>query len=143
MSQETASRWSPPTSHISAAMTPGATNPMCIQTGKTMSDPAHMHWTSDFYLKSRDEMMKLFGELEDAVIAVRHRQRCQVKLEQVRAASKFDVPAEHSTDTYFAHVAGRDSRSAARALKHARAGQLKHDLPTTSSARARDQMSSR
>src|SRR3954465_9443448 len=58
---------------------------MCIQTGKTMSDPAHMHWDHpDFYLKSRDEMMKLFGELEDAVnrpweIA----QRCNVGLEKV------------------------------------------------------------
>ena len=40
---------------------------MCIQTGKTMSDPDRMHWDHpDFYLKSRDEMMELFGELEDA-----------------------------------------------------------------------------
>ncbi len=40
---------------------------MCIQTGKTMSDPARMHWDHpDFYLKSRAEMMQLFGELEEA-----------------------------------------------------------------------------
>jgi len=33
-----------------------------------MSDPNRMHWNSpDFYLKSRDEMMELFGELEDAL----------------------------------------------------------------------------
>src|SRR5262249_60370316 len=57
---------------------------MCIQTGKTMSDPARMHWDHpDFYVKSRDEMMKLFGELEEAVdrpwgVA----QRGQVKVEQ-------------------------------------------------------------
>ena len=31
---------------------------MCIQTGKTMTDPARMHWDHpDFYLKSRAEMM--------------------------------------------------------------------------------------
>ena len=68
---------------------------MCIQTGKTMTDPNRMHWDHpDFYLKSRDEMMELFGELEDAVnrpweIA----QRCQVKLEKVKEPfPKFDVP---------------------------------------------------
>src|SRR6266481_9764824 len=80
---------------------------MCIQTGKTMSDPARMHWDHpDFYVKSRDEMMKLFGELEDSVnrpweIA----QRCQVKLEKIKQPfPKFDVPPEHSPDTYFAYV---------------------------------------
>ena len=41
---------------------------LCIQTGKMMSDPNRMRWnTPDFYLKSRDEMMELFGELEDAL----------------------------------------------------------------------------
>src|SRR5205085_307838 len=41
---------------------------MCIQTGKTMSDTSRMHWSSpDFYLKSRAEMMELFGELEDSI----------------------------------------------------------------------------
>ena len=81
---------------------------MCIQTGKTMSDPARMHWDHpDFYVKSRDEMMKLFGELEDAVnrpweIA----QRCHVKLEKVvDPFPRFDIPTEHTTDTYFEYVA--------------------------------------
>src|SRR5579864_1109217 len=106
---------------------------MCIQTGKTMSDPARMHWDHpDFYVKSRDEMMKLFGELEDAVnrpweIA----QRCQVKLEQVKQPfPKFDVPPEHSIDSYFAHVArhGFDKRRPRLEAMRA-AGQLKHDLP--------------
>ena len=41
---------------------------LCIQTGKMMNDPNRMRWnTPDFYLKTRDEMMELFGELEDAV----------------------------------------------------------------------------
>src|SRR5262249_24338715 len=81
---------------------------MCIQTGKTMSDPSRMHWNHpDVYLKSRAEMMALFGELEDAVnrpfeIA----QRCQVKLEKVKEPfPRFDVPMEHSADTYFEYVA--------------------------------------
>ena len=81
---------------------------MCIQTGKTMSDPNRMRFTHpEFYLKSRAEMMALFGEVEDAInrpweIA----QRCQVKLEKVKEPfPRFDVPKEHTTDTYFEYVA--------------------------------------
>jgi len=105
---------------------------MCIQTGKTMSDPSRMHWTNpDFYLKSRVEMMQLFGELEDAVnrpfeIA----QRCQVKLEKVKEPfPRFDVPAEHSTDTYFEFVArqGFEKRRPRLEALHAQ-GRLKHEL---------------
>src|SRR6266403_1991133 len=106
---------------------------MCIQTGKTMSDPARMHWDHpDFYVKSRDEMMKLFGELEDAVnrpfeIA----QRCEVKLEKIKQPfPKFDVPPEHSIDTYFAHVARQGFEKRRPRLEALRAsGYLKHDLP--------------
>ncbi len=51
--------------------------------------------------------MALFGELEDAIdrpweIA----QRCQVKLEKVKEPfPRFDIPQEHTTDTYFDYVA--------------------------------------
>src|SRR5438067_6623120 len=105
---------------------------MCIQTGKTMSDPAHMHWEHpDFYLKSRAEMMQLFGELEDAVdrpweIA----QRCQVKLEKIKEPfPRFDVPEAHSTDTYFEYVARQGFEKRRPRLEALRAkGALKHDL---------------
>jgi DNA polymerase III subunit alpha len=105
---------------------------MCIQTGKTMSDPNRMHWDHpDFYLKSRDEMMALFGELEDAVnrpweIA----QRCNVKLEKVKDPfPRFDIPADHTTDSYFAYVArqGFEKRRPRLEALHA-SGHLKHDL---------------
>ena len=106
---------------------------MCIQTGKTMSDPARMHWnTPDFYLKSRAEMMELFGEMEDSLdrtwdIA----QRCQVHLEKIKEPfPKFDVPAEHSTDTYFEYVARQGFEQRRTRLEALRAvGRLKHDLP--------------
>ncbi len=105
---------------------------MCIQTGKTMSDPNRMHWDHpDFYLKSRDEMMALFGELEDAVnrpweIA----QRCQVKLEQVKDPfPRFDIPEGHTTDSFFAYVARQGFEKRRVRLEAMRAaGQLKHDL---------------
>src|ERR1051326_2916120 len=81
---------------------------LCVQTGKMMSDPYRMHWNSpDFYLKSRDEMMELFGELEDAVDRTWEiAQRCNVKLEKVKEPfPKFDVPEGHSADTFFEYVA--------------------------------------
>src|SRR3954462_3956152 len=105
---------------------------LCIQTGKTMSDPNRMRFsTPEFYLKSRAEMLKLFGEAEHALdrtwdIA----QRCQVKLEKVKDPfPRFDVPGEHTADTYFAAVAreGWDKRRPRlEALRQE--GRLKHDI---------------
>ena len=81
---------------------------MCIQTGKTMSDPNRMRFSHpEFYMKSRAEMMALFGEIPDAVdrpfdIA----QRCHVKLEKVKNPfPDFPLPTQHTTDSYFEHVA--------------------------------------
>jgi DNA polymerase III subunit alpha len=81
---------------------------MCIQTGKTMSDPNRMHWDHpDFYLKTRPEMMKLFGELEDALDRTYDiAQRCHVRLDKVKEPfPKFGVPEGHDVHTYFEYVA--------------------------------------
>ncbi len=58
-----------------------------------------------FEIARRDD--GAFGELEDAVDRTWEiAQRCHVKLEKVKEPfPKFDVPAEHSTDTYFEYVA--------------------------------------
>jgi DNA polymerase-3 subunit alpha len=106
---------------------------LCIQTGKTMSDPNRMRFsTPDFYVKSRAEMMELFRETEDALdrtwdIA----QRCHVKLEKVKDPfPRFDVPEGQTTDSYFAYVAREGfekRRSRLEALR--KRGRLKHDLP--------------
>jgi DNA polymerase-3 subunit alpha len=105
---------------------------MCIQTGKTMSDPARMHWDHpDFYLKPRTEMMQLFGELEDSLDRTWEiAQRCQVKLEKIKEPfPRFDVPSEHTTDTYFEFVARQGFEKRRPRLEGLRAqGRLKHDL---------------
>ncbi|MBV9301431.1 MAG: DNA polymerase III subunit alpha [Acidobacteriaceae bacterium] len=106
---------------------------LCIQTGKTMSDANRMRFaTPDFYVKSRAEMMTLFGEVEDALdrtwdIA----QRCQVKLEKVKDPfPRFDVPQGHTSDTYFAWVAREGFEKRRPRLEAMRKqGYLKHDLP--------------
>jgi DNA polymerase III subunit alpha len=106
---------------------------LCIQTGKTMSDTNRMRFsTPDFYLKTRPEMMALFGEIEDALdrtwdIA----QRCHVKLEKVKDPfPRFDVPQGHTPDTYFGLVAREGFEKRRPRLEALRQnGYLKHDLP--------------
>ncbi|MBZ5582122.1 MAG: DNA polymerase III subunit alpha [Acidobacteriia bacterium] len=105
---------------------------LCIQTGKGMNDPNRMRWaTPDFYLKTRAEMMELFGELEDAVDRTWEiAQRCHVKLEKVKEPfPKFEIPEGHSTDTYFEYVARMGFEKRRPRLEGMRAnGSLKHDL---------------
>jgi len=105
---------------------------LCIQTGKMFSDPNRMRWnTPDFYLKSRAEMMELFGELEDALDRTWEiAQRCNVKLEKVTEPfPRFEVPESHTTDTYFEYVARQGFEKRRPRLEALRAkGILKHDL---------------
>jgi len=106
---------------------------LCIQTGKGMNDPNRMRWgTPDFYLKSRAEMMELFGELEDALDRTWEiAQRCDVTLEKVKEPfPRFDIPTEHTTDTYFEYIARLGFEKRRPRLEAMRAkGMLKHDLP--------------
>src|SRR3984893_8205827 len=105
---------------------------LCIQTGKTMSDPQRMRFTQpEFYLKSRDEMLAKFGEVEDALDRTWEiAQRCQVKLEKVQEPfPKFDVPSGHTADSYFEYAARQGfEKRRARLEALAGAGALKHDL---------------
>ncbi len=105
---------------------------LCIQTGKAFNDPNRMRWnTPDFYVKSREEMMELFGEVEDSLDRTWEiAQRCHVTLAKVKDPfPKFDVPAEHSTDTYFEYVARQGFEKRRGRLEAMRAkGALKHDL---------------
>ena len=105
---------------------------LCIQTGKTMSDLNRMRFEQEaFYLKTREEMMALFGEVEHAVdrpydIAM----RCQLKLEQVSEPfPKFPIPPEHTADTFFEYVARQGfEKRRVRLEALAAQGLLKNDL---------------
>jgi DNA polymerase III subunit alpha len=105
---------------------------LCIQTGKTMSDPNRMRFsTPDFYVKTRAEMMKLFGEVEHALdITWDIAQRCHVKLEKVKDPfPRFDVPEAHTLDSFFAYVAREGFEKRRPRLEALRQqGRLKHDL---------------
>jgi DNA polymerase-3 subunit alpha len=104
----------------------------CIQTGKTVQDEKRMRMsTQELFLKSRVEMMQLFGEVEEALdrtwdIA----QRCNVKIEKIKDPfPKFDVPPEHTLDSYFAWVARQGfERRRVRLEQQATQGRLKHRI---------------
>ena len=73
-----------------------------------MSDLNRMRFEQEaFYIKTREEMMTLFGEVEHALdrtwdIA----QRCQLKLEKVAEPfPRFPIPQDHTTDSFFEYVA--------------------------------------
>jgi DNA polymerase-3 subunit alpha len=104
----------------------------CIQTGKLYNDEKRMKFSSEqFFIKSRDEMMQIFAEVEDALDRTWEiAQRCQVKLEKVKEPfPRFDVPEGQSIDSYFSYVArqGFEQRRGRLERLHAQ-GNLKCDL---------------
>ena len=81
---------------------------LCIQTGKTLSEPNRMRFTTEeFYIKTRQEMLKALDGNEDPLNRTWEiAEQCDLKIEKVgNPFPKFDVPDEHSTDTYFEWVA--------------------------------------
>ncbi|MDX2269716.1 MAG: DNA polymerase III subunit alpha [Bryobacter sp.] len=81
---------------------------LCIQTGRTLSDPNHMRFeTPEFYLKTRAEMEKLFGDYPRALDATWDiAQRCQLKMAKVDDPFPvFQIPPAQTIDTYFELIA--------------------------------------
>ena len=80
---------------------------MCIQTGKTMSEPNRMRFaTNQFFYKTADQMAQVFGEIPevlDRTLAIA--ERCNVKIERVaNPFPEFKVPEGHTIDSYFEKV---------------------------------------
>ncbi len=105
---------------------------LCIQTGKTLSDPNRLRFkTPDFYLKSTEEMLALFPGLEDAVWRTWEiAERCNFRLQKVQDPfPAFQVPEGHTTDTYFEYVTRQGFEQRRPRLEQLwRQGRLKHDL---------------
>ncbi len=119
--------------HYLRASDPGAHEAMlCIQTGKTLSDPNHMRFdTPEFYLKTRGEMEKLFGDYPRALDATWDiAQRCKLELAKVsNPFPSFQIPENQTIDSYFEWVAraGFEKRRA-RLEMLAGAGVLRYPL---------------
>ena len=81
---------------------------LCIQTGKTMSEPQRMKFATDqFYFKTAEEMAQVFRELPEALertMAIAA--RCNVKIQRVaNPFPEFKVPEGEDADSYFERVA--------------------------------------
>ncbi len=105
---------------------------VCIQTGKSISDPNRMRFDHPaFYIKSKAEMLEIFGEIPDALDRTFDiSERCSIKLESIKNPfPKFDVPEEHSIDSYFEYVARQGfEKRRGRLEAMRRDGRLKHEL---------------
>ncbi len=81
---------------------------LCLQTGAKLSDPSRWRFaTEEFYLKSADEMRKVFAELPDAyanTLAVA--ERCNLELTFDRFhLPRCEPPAGHTLDSYLRELA--------------------------------------
>jgi DNA polymerase-3 subunit alpha len=106
---------------------------LCIQTGKTMSEPNRMKFATDqFYFKTAEEMAKVFRDLPDALSrTVDIAARCNVKIERIpNALPEFKVPEGHTAGSYFEQVAREGFSMRVPYLERlAQQGLLRHPLP--------------
>lgn len=81
---------------------------LCIQTGKMLSDPARLKFsTEEFYLKSPEEMAALFPDFEEALSNTADiARRCEVEipLNQVYLPT-YNTPEGYDLDSYVRHLA--------------------------------------
>ncbi len=81
---------------------------LCLQTGAKLSDPNRWKFaTEEFYLKSAEEMRKVFRDLPEActsTLAVAERCNLELTFGQFRLP-RYEVPAAHTLDSYLREVA--------------------------------------
>lgn len=105
---------------------------LCIQTGKTMSEPNRMRFATDqFYFKTAQEMAQVFRELPDAVSrTMAIAERCHVKIERVQNPfPDFQVPEGTTTDSYFERVVREGFAERVPQLERiSKEGKLRHSV---------------
>jgi DNA polymerase III subunit alpha len=105
---------------------------LCIQTGKTMSEPNRLRFATDqFYFKTAQEMAQVFRELPDALSrTMAIAERCHVKIDRVQSPfPEFQVPEGATTDSYFERVVREGFAERAPQLERlAKDGHLRHPL---------------
>jgi len=80
---------------------------LCVQTGKTMTDPNRMRFASDsFYLKTLEEMRSIFADYPDALFnTCKIADMIDVEIDLGNAIlPNFDVPPEFNLDSYLRHL---------------------------------------
>ena len=80
---------------------------LCVQTAGSMNDPKRFKFdTSEFYVKSADEMARLFAHAPHVVSGtMQFPERCNLQLSKVgNPFPEFNVPEGHTVDSYFEEV---------------------------------------
>ena len=105
---------------------------VCIQTGKTLSDPNRMKFpTEQFYFKSHAEMAAVFGEIPEALSRTREiADRCNVHLEKKQHVfPHFEVPSGETLESFFERMTRQGFALRRERLERlAAAGRLRHPL---------------
>jgi len=97
---------------------------LCIQTGKTMSDPTHMKFSADeFYVKTPEEMAAAFHYAPEAIsntVAIAERCNLELPLDQEYYFPHFEPPAGKTHDDMLEEqaVAGLQERLKTIRLKY-------------------------
>jgi len=105
---------------------------LCIGTGKTVNDAKRLRYHGDqFFLKTPEEMARLFGEFPDALAnTMRIADRCNVDLSGTENhLPDFQVPEGFTLDEYFEHEVRNGFRSRLVRLRERQAaGSLRHTI---------------
>jgi DNA polymerase-3 subunit alpha len=107
---------------------------LCVQTAASMNDPKRFKFdTNEFYIKSADEMARLFAHAPHVVSGtMQFPERCNLKLSKVdNPFPDFPVPEGETLDTYFERVCREGlQKRLATAVEHLRGrGLLKKTVP--------------
>jgi DNA polymerase III subunit alpha len=79
---------------------------VCIQTGKLVSDPNKLYKTDQFYLKSEEEMFKIFPDLPEALVnTLEIASKCNLILELGQnKLPQYPLPHHHTEGSYLAEL---------------------------------------
>ena len=107
---------------------------LCVQTAGSMNDPKRFKFgTNEFYIKSADEMARLFAHAPHVVSGtMQFPERCNLKLAKVdNPFPEFPVPEGETLDSYFEVVCREGlQKRLGTAVEHLRAsGLLKKTIP--------------
>ena len=107
---------------------------LCVQTAGSMNDPKRFKFdTNEFYIKSADEMARLFAHAPHVVSGtMQFPERCNLKLHKVdNPFPAFPVPEGETLDSYFERVCREGlQKRLATAVEHLRAsGLLRKTIP--------------
>jgi len=104
---------------------------LCLQTGAKLSDPTRWRFaTEEFYLKSAEEMRKVFADLPEAyagTLAVA--ERCNLQLQFGRFhLPRYEVPSGHTLDSYLRELAYAGLRTRYPDADETIVARLEHEL---------------